>query len=242
MSKTRLYIPKEHIDNILTIKDKSLLHKIKDVLNLKKGEFIFIFDGHGNEYLYKINEIRHGYIIIAKEKDKKVNDSLNGRITLAIPLIKEQRMDFILQKATELGVWEFKPFVCERSIKNSPSTTKIKRWERIVQEAARQSQRLWIPKIEEVFPFEKIINQDFAVKLAASINGESIETTPYIEKQEILLIIGPEGDFSPAEYSALSKNDFRFIKLSDNILRVETASMFAVGLISYLLKQHMPKL
>jgi 16S rRNA (uracil1498-N3)-methyltransferase len=154
-------------------------------------------------------------------------------ITLGIPLIKEQKMDLILQKATELGAWSFQPFICQRSIREKPSTAKKERWMKIVQEATRQSERLWLAQINDVIDFSDLIKREFGLKLAASIEGQKIMDIPKAHVNRTLLLIGPEGDFSAEEYEKLKTESFSLLKLSENILRVETASIIASGLIAY---------
>jgi len=235
MSKVRLFFPKYELCDVITINDKDILHKTNDVLSLKKGQHIYLFDGEGTEYRYQIIEISRKCVSLKKEALEQTGDTPLVKITLALPLIKEQKLELILQKATELGIWAYQPFICERSIRERPSSGKMKRWTKIVQEATRQSNRLWIAQINEVIDFDTLIKQDFSVKLAASIDGQNITDIAKEKCHKILLTIGPEGDFSPHEYEKLKDNGFLFLKLSENILRVETASIFASGLTNYFL-------
>jgi len=233
MSKVRLYLPKNRISNIIALEDKESLHKANDVLSLKKGEKIYIFDGEGAEYRYQINEAERKRITLKKEAIERTENMPEKIITLGIPLIKEQKMDLILQKATELGVWSFQPFICQRSIREKPSTAKKERWMKIIQEATRQSERLWLAQINDVIDFSDLIKRDFGLKLAASIEGQKIMDIPKAHVNRTLLLIGPEGDFSAEEYEKLKAESFSLLKLSENILRVETASIIASGLIAY---------
>jgi len=235
MSKVRLFFPKSEIYDVVAIKDKDILHKTNDVLSLKKGESIYLFDGEGMEYRYQIIETSHKCVSLKKEAVERASKEPSVKITLGLPLIKEQKLELILQKATELGIWAYQPFICERSIRERPSSGKRERWTKIVQEATRQSNRLWIAQINEIIDFDTLIKQDFSVKLAASIDGQNITDIAKEKYHKILLIAGPEGDFSPNEYKKLKDNGFRFLKLSENILRVETASIFASGLANYFL-------
>lgn len=235
MSKVRLFYNKNEISGTIDIKDKETLHKANDVLALKNGEKVYLFDGEGTEYRYKITEGGRKSLTLEKEAVERTENEPYEKITLAIPLVKEQKIEFIIQKATELGIWNFQPFISERSIQGKPSAGKTERWEKIIQEATRQSERLWLPTINDTIDFNDLIEQDFSLKLAASIKGEKISDVAKDKYKRILIIIGPEGDFSAAECEKLKNNGFTFLKLSENILRVETASIAACGLIGFFL-------
>jgi len=237
MSKIRLFLPKSKISDIVVINDREILHKTNDVLVLKKGERIYLFDGEGTEYRYQISETNRKYISLKKEAVERTEGIPKEKITLAIPLLKEQRLELILQKATELGIWDFQLFTCERSIQGQPSSGKKERWKKIVDEATRQSDRLWLAQINEIIDFETLIKQDFNLKIAGSIAGKKITSIIKEKYSKTLLAIGPEGDFSPNEYEKFKISGFKFLKLSENILRVETAAIIASGLINYFLTQ-----
>lgn len=232
MSHIRIYIKPDQISDIVKISDKALIHKIKNVLRLKRLEQIYLFDGWGKEYIYRLEEVAKKSILLKKEKLVKESPYPARRVTLGFPLEKEERVDFILQKSTELGVWKFIPFICERSLQRRSSTNKLSRWRRIIIEAARQSQRLWIPEIEETSNFKDICKRDFDLKLVGSLGGKTLDKKFDKRIKDILVIVGPVGDFSEAEYKKLKEKGFSEILLAANLLRTETAAMFAVGLIN----------
>lgn len=235
MSIHRIYIRPEDIDTVIDIKDINVVHKTKNVLRLKINDKISIFDGKGKEFLYNVEIIKKDIITVKKEKLLKEYPMCKNRITLGFPLVKEEKISIILQKSTELGVHEFIPFVCQRSLKDEPSSKKKDRWDRIICEAARQSQRLWVPRIKGLVSFKDIVKFDYKLKLAASINGKTVGNYVNDDSCEILILVGPEGDFACSEYKLLEANCFKFIKLGANILRVETACIFSAGLVQYLI-------
>jgi len=237
MPKPRIYIKPEDIGDFIQIKDKGIIHKLSCVLRLEKGDEILIFDGKGKECNYSIEELGKKCILAKRGIIQRKSDSLDRKIILAFPLTREEKVDFILQKATELGVARFIPFTCQRSLNFSLSPRKRQRWERIITEATRQSQGLWLPDLEEVAGFEELIRRDCKVKLAGSFTGESVEELLPKKIKEVFVVVGPEGDLSSDEYEKLKKNGFKFIKLSSNILRVETACVFSVGLINYFINK-----
>jgi 16S rRNA (uracil1498-N3)-methyltransferase len=235
MSKTRIYIEPGQIADRIRLSDKGLIHKINNVLRLKESDKLYIFDGQGKEYLYSITKAEKKAVWLKKQNLSLEKPLGKRKITLAFPLVREERIDFILQKATEFGVSEFIPFTCQRSLNQKVSSNKLKRWQRIVIEAARQSERLWIPKVKAVTSFQAITESNYPVKIAGAIKGKSLEKILTKQTKDILIVVGPVGDFSPQEFSLLAKSRFKFLKLSSYILRVESAAAFAVGLVNYFL-------
>ncbi len=237
MSKIRIYIRPSQLKDSLLISDPDIVHKIKDVLRLKSTECIYVFDGCGKEYLYFVKQVDKHSILIDKERLSRQTGPAARNITLGFPLEKEDRVDFILQKCTELGVSKFIPFICERSLKVKPSPNKISRWQRIVAEAARQSQRLWIPQISETVALKDIGQPQFDLKFVGSLNGETLTKKINKKSKNILTVVGPVGDFTENEYNLLRQKGFKAVKLSENLLRTETAAMFLAGLINYFLDE-----
>ncbi|MDP8290230.1 MAG: RsmE family RNA methyltransferase [Candidatus Susulua stagnicola] len=233
MPKIRIYIEPKDINNFIEVKDLNIVHKIKNVLRLRKEDILYIFDGQGKEYLSQIEIIAKKSIIIKIDKLFADGVILNKKITLGFPLVKESKISFILQKATELGVNHFIPFVSERSLRGQISDNKIEKWKKIIIEAVRQSERLWIPTISKVLNFKEIIKSNNRVKLVTSVNGKKINTILNGKEEDVFVVVGPEGGFSSLENDQLKNNNFKFFNLSSHILRVETASLFSVGLINY---------
>ena len=234
MSKVRIYIEPQSIKDSIEVKDKKIIHKIKDVLRLKSSDYVYIFDGEGKEYIYKIRGIDKGRVVLEKGRQEREEPAVSKGIVLGFPILREEKIDFILQKATELGVTVFLPFISERSLQIKPSGSKIKRWEKIIIEAVRQSGRLWIPEVYEAEVLSEIAKKDYSLKIAASIDGDSPDKVLSKKTNEVLIIVGPEGDFSPLEYKELKASGFKFIKLSPYILRTETTAIFAAGIIRML--------
>jgi len=233
MSKIRIYIEKEYISKSIIIKEKELLHKIKNVLRCKNNETIYIFDGCGKEYSAKLEYFKNNVLLSNIELTRSQEPPLY-KITLGFPILKEEKIDFILQKSTELGAWNFIPFISQRSLKVVVKN-KLERWRKIIIEATRQSDRLWIPTLNNVLKFNEILDKKYSIKFFANKEGKKINNLLDKNYTDILVIVGPEGDFSEDEYSLLIKNDFLPLNLSKNILRVETASIFAVGILNYFL-------
>lgn len=235
MSRARLYIEPLQIDKEIILKDKCHLHKLKDVLRLKEKQCLYVFDGEGKEWEYKINKKSRNEIILTRLRKSRESKKEKTILSLGFPLTQEKKIDFILQKATELGVSALTPFACARSLKINTGKSKIKRWKKIVIEACRQSERLWIPKIHSPSSLDKLIREYFDLKILAwpgKIEKIEIPAKKHGQTQQsILSVVGPEGGFSVKELEAFKKNDFIFTSLSLNTLRTETAAIFITGLI-----------
>ncbi|MCM8786560.1 MAG: 16S rRNA (uracil(1498)-N(3))-methyltransferase [Candidatus Omnitrophica bacterium] len=236
MSKVRVYFKEITDKDNVVIEDKDIVHKIRDVLRLSQEDKVYLFDGEGREYCAIVDRITKNLVTLKNIKLERLQEETKFKLFLGFPLLREEKIDFILQKTTELGVSGFIPFFCKNSLNNRPSAEKIKRWIKIIIEATRQSDRLWCPQLLETSSFDKILKMDFEEKFVATKNGKKIDT--YLKKyfsKEIFIIVGPEGDFDKDEYILLEKNNFKKILLSQNTLRVETAAIFAVGLFNYFL-------
>ena len=233
MSRIRIYLEPEKISELIVIIDKDIVHKLRSVLRLTPDRTVYIFDGAGSEYLCKVEELTKVKICLKKEKlFRKAADS-SQKLILAFPLIKEEKVDYILQKATELGASGYTPYICQRSLKTKLSDAKLKRWKRIIIESVRQSEQLWIPEIMPLISFRQLLEADYKLKLAAAIDGMDIKDVQLQLRSDILVVVGPTGDFSDWEYQQLAASGFKSLKLSSNLLRSETAAVFSVGLINH---------
>jgi len=236
MAKVRIYIERKQIDPEILVSDKEIIHKLSHVLRLKPEDTVYVFDGAGCEHCCKLIKLNKKQAILARIKKEREEASLNHRVSLAFPLVNKERIDFILEKATELGISRFLPFTCQRSLQNKPSRERLKRWQRIMLEVVRQSDQLWVPTIEPIVDLGQIIKASFSLKLLGSIEGKPITSVDFKGILDTLIIVGPVGDFSPDEYDLLRRNDFYPIKLAPTILRVETAAVFFSGLTNYFLQ------
>lgn len=232
MSKIRIFVAPEIISDNFTVNDWQLAHKLKDVLRLSPGDDIFVFDGCGHEYLCQLSEFNKQSFSLVKKKLHLSKPRNYPQVSLAFPLTQEEKIDFILQKATELGVDRFIPYICQRSlIQKPPSNNKLKRWQRIIVDALRQAQGFWLPQLEETVDFKQLLTIKADKKIAAIIDGMPLAKKELTKAKDILIVVGPKGDFSPEEINLFKKHDFYALKLSENILRTETAAIFAVGLL-----------
>ncbi len=226
------YFALDKRDNIFILRENDYYH-IKVVMRLKIGEKVEVVY-ENKPYLSKITDDYQ--IEMIEEIPSK---ELNINTVLLLPLLKEQKMDLILQKATELGVSEIILFNAKRSIikfDENKEAKKIERWKRICKEASEQSKRCTIPEIR----FVKNINE-FSKLDGLKLICSTIEDTNNLKKVlqaskkcvKINMIVGPEGGFDPNEEKDLINLGFTPVTLGNTIMRVETVPIFLLSVLNY---------
>lgn len=160
-------------------------------------------------------------------------------VIIAQALVKEQKMDYILQKSCELGVYQIIPLESIRSVvkMDKNDNKKIVRWNKILKEASEQSKRLDIPNVTSLMNIKELIYIDAKYKFLCSVNETSKTIKSVLSNvnisDTILFVIGPEGGFDPKEEEFLINNGFSSISLGNNVLRTETASSYILSVINY---------
>ena len=174
---------------------------------------------------------------LVKELDD--NERMIPKIVIVQALVKEQKMDYILQKACELGVYQIIPVNTSRSVVkiDKNDTKKIIRWNKILKEASEKSKRIDIPILDKIYNFNDLKTLDFKEKYICSTkeNKKLLKSTlsKYNINDTIVYVIGSEGGFDPKEENELIENGFIPISLGNNILRTETASLFIMSAVNY---------
>lgn len=231
-------------ENTIKIMGEDVNH-ISNVLRLKKGEQIIICDKHtAKSYICEIIEPAKEYINcgIVDLVKQSTESSVHVDIFQGIP--KSDKMEYIIQKATEIGVRNIIPVQLERCISKidkKSETKKIDRWQKIAEVAAKQSKRDRIPKIENVINIKKIckIIPKYDIILVAYENEQNITLKDELKKLdrnkklEIGIVIGPEGGLSENEVEELVKNGAKCVTLGKRILRTETAALVILSDIMY---------
>jgi 16S rRNA (uracil1498-N3)-methyltransferase len=223
----------------ISIADEDVRH-IASVLRMKTGDALLLCDGQGTEYQTAIAEISKSEIK-ADIVSQSSRASTGPRITLGQGLPKSDKMDWIVQKATELGVSNIVPLVTERTIvKIRDEEKRISRWQKIAREAAMQSDRPDIPRIEPVVSFKDFLRTQNAELRTLKLIPWEEASAPIKEvlKQNaaaapIIVLIGPEGGFSSVETSLARGKGFHAVSLGPTILRTETAAMAVLSMIGY---------
>lgn len=242
MSRHRFYVPPERIrQNTVKIKGADVWH-ITKVLRLGEGDRIYIFDGTGYEYYVFLTERAPKEltgVVLKKEFKGEVESPL--KLTLAQALPKADKLDLILQKATELGVHRFIPLKTERveiKIDSKRLESRQERWRRIVVEAAKQSGRVVIPEVDVPISLETLLTRDYkGVKLLFWEEEKTVKLRSVLEQQkevrEALILIGPEGGFSPEEIKKVREKGFHVVSLGPRVLRTESAAIVVSAILQY---------
>ena len=191
-----------------------------------------------NVYLCNL-EISGKQVEVIKDKMLEQTDGLCKEIVLIVPLLKETKMDYILQKSTELGVSKIIPVIMERSVvklDKAKESKRIDRWVRICKEASEQSMRVTIPVITEVKRLEEVGHFD-GLKCVCSTKEKQNTIKNFLQSHKsydrIFIVIGPEGGLTNKEEEYLNKNGYSSITLGNRIMRVETVPLFVLSAINY---------
>ena len=218
-------------------------HHLRNVLRLTSGATIRIIDGQGNVYIAEI--LRTGTNRVPSEVQilsHEFHASLSPALTLFQGLPKNDKMELILQKTTEIGVTQIVPIHTARALQK-PSQNRSERWHRVVISATKQCKRPWLPELCDPQLFEASLAhlQKFPLRLILNPDSEQEAHLQHIktvlrkvsQPTSIALFVGPEGGFSEQEVAAAMESGCVPVTLGTNILRTETAAIVAVAAIAY---------
>jgi 16S rRNA (uracil1498-N3)-methyltransferase len=225
----------------INIFDADQLHHLKDVLRFKPGEAAEIFDDLGNEYSVKL------WTISAKSAEFRVLEKKPGknhrktRIVVACAIPKKSRIDDIVDKLTQLGVDRIIPLMSERVIvkmDKAKALERQKRWASIAMSASKQSQRNSVAQVDKLTDFTELISKsgEFDLKLIPNLIGKRKPLKDVLagsKPQSVLVLIGPEGDFTVGEISRAMQSGFIPVSFGGQVLRVETACLFIASVLTY---------
>ena len=237
-----------HVDDKSVIITGSDVNHIKNVLRMKIGEEIAVSNGQdGKEYRCGIREYTEDAVLCELRFIKEDGVELPSRIYLFQGLPKADKMELIIQKAVELGVYQVIPVAMKRCVvklDDKKAASKIARWQGIAEAAAKQSKRGIIPQITQVMTFAQAMeySRNAQVRLVPYELAEGMEETRKIIEQiqpgqEIAVFIGPEGGFDEDEIRKAMEDGMRPVTLGKRILRTETAGMTVLSILMYHLEQ-----
>lgn len=219
------------------------VNHIKNVLRLKEGDGLLISSGDNVDYSCHIEELGDDKIIAAIDDRDELGKELPSKVYLFQGLPKGDKMEFIIQKMTELGVHSIIPVAMKRSVvKLDPkkADSKVKRWNAIAESAAKQSKRSIIPEITEVMTFKEALKMasDIDIKLLPYECADGMEKTKNIIEglrggTSVAIFIGPEGGFDIEELELANGCGWEVITLGKRILRTETAGMMLMSVLMY---------
>lgn len=220
------------------LNDEQTKH-LRDVLRLRTGEKVNVFDGAGNEFLCSIEQIeKRETVLRIIEKVLPASPESDLNLTLGVALLKGEKFDLVIQKACELGITRIVPLKTKRAdvkIRDEKEAAgKIARWRKISLEAAKQSGRAKVLIVEEITDFETFAKICDGAKIFFSErSGTSFEK--FVEENSgiktICAVVGSEGGWEDSEIEAARKNNFEIITLGGRILRAETAAVAVSALL-----------
>ncbi len=213
------------------------LYHITKVMRLKENDKIEVVY-QNKAYACKLIKVDDN-LVASSINEIQNSEQKIPEVILCIPLLKEQKMDLIIQKATELGVSEIIPIRLERSIVKLDSTKeekKLIRWNKISKEASEQAKRITIPKVRNIMDIKEL-NEFNCMKLVCSTVSNNFNLKKLLHEREncdkILIAVGPEGGLTNKEEEYLLANGFTPVRLGKNIMRVETVPIFFLSVINY---------
>ena len=237
MPKARLYIPNRIRLGCDVQLEAEQAHYLGRVLRMKTGSELTIFDGSGDEFPAIVTSFRKGSATLQPGEPVRRNRESPLRIRLVQGVSRGERMDFVVQKATELGVSELQPVLTERTVVRlgaGRSERRLAHWQRVAISACEQCGRNSLPAIASPLPVDDYLAADREAAIRISLsptarNGLGSLDAPGEGRVELL--VGPEGGLSEAEISNASACGFTPISLGPRILRTETAALAAIALI-----------
>ena len=229
MSNIRLFYLKSLSINLTDKLNKSQSHYVSKVMRLKEKEVFSLFNSSG-EWEAKISNITKSIVEFNVTKQLRHKENTKD-LWLAFSPIKSNYLNFMIQKATELGVTKFLPIIFERTIVRKINKERL---EKVIIEAAEQSNRITVPSIEDPQKLKSFLNKDMDLIFADLNTTNTKIDIKKLTTKPTCVIIGPEGDFSEEEREEILRfNDVQPIKINENILRSETAVISALSIINY---------
>jgi 16S rRNA (uracil1498-N3)-methyltransferase len=243
----RFYISPENWDPSALALTGSEAHHARDVLRMKIGEKLVVFNGRGREITAEIADLADNEIRLRKLHEAETAP-LRCRIVLGQAIPKGKNMELIVQKAVEIGAAEIAPIISERTIVRVDSKTaaqKQSKWQQIAIEAAKQCGQNWLPRVHtprKLADFFAEAEKPFDLQLIGSLQPEAQHLkrilSDYLNEhrdrpRSVLMLVGPEGDFTPAELGLARQHGCQPTTLGPIVLRVETAALYCLSILSY---------
>ena len=233
----RIYTEQNLLSGEMVELEESASHHLSKVLRMQPGRELILFNGAGGEFAATIHEVRkkHVSVQVAEHMSDDRESPLN--LELAIGISRGERMDWVLQKATELGVTRITPLITERTevkIGGDRQDKKMQHWQQTIISACEQCQRNLLPTLAEPIQISDWLTHVNS-ELRFVLHHRDSKQLPADKKPEsVTLLIGPEGGLSEREIAHAIENEFSALTLGPRVLRTETAPVAAISLVQYL--------
>jgi len=211
--------------------DSTEAHHLISVLRLKAGDKVELFDGAGVVAVAAIREIVKRKVTLQIEQIQRYSPRSSGRIIIAPGISKGERFDWLIEKCTELRTDRICPVIFDRSVKQPKNPKVIERWKNIAISAAKQSRRIFLPRIDLPSPLDDVLEtlrREYpnCRLIAGGLSAEALPLTSQLFGQnDVAAFIGPEGGFTEAEQTLLKDCSVQFVRLTETVLRTETAAL-----------------
>jgi len=220
----------------------NISHQIRHVLRLQQGELVGVLDGSGWMAVIELQDVDKKQVLGRVVERSETEPASAVCINLIFPLSRREKIEWILQKGTEVGVSAFQPYISRRTLAQDASLkpSRRERWQAIIREAAEQSRRAFLPELHSPMDLSSIVNEiqsSGQTCLVADVGaqqplGEVFSSlSPSIS--ELSLIVGPEGGFDEVELDDLREAGVKLFSLGSRVLRMETAAIVVPALILY---------
>ncbi len=242
----RFFIAPEHWQPDALVLTGAEAHHARNVLRLERSAKVVVFNGLGREITAEIVS-SEGVQIRLRKLSETETPPLRCRITLGQAIPKGKNMDLIVQKAVEIGAAEIAPLLSDRTVvrlDEESAASKQTKWQTVAIEAAKQCGQNWLPEVQPPKTLAQFFadHRRFDLQLIGSLQSDAMHLKEILAEYSrehgdrpasVLMLVGPEGDFTPAELSLARSHGCRPITLGPVVLRVETASIYCLSILSY---------
>jgi len=239
---SRFYAPPEKINGDTILIDGTEARHIINVMRLGENDTVTVFDGTGKEYVGFVKKIKQHAVLVQVVETRVPKPDRGPSVTLAQALPKKDKMDYVVEKATELGVVSIIPLISERTVvrlKKDKADTRISRWKRIALAASKQCGRTDVPEIASLQKYYNALDlsNSFDLTLDACLAENTIpvkDAFSGFSAGKVLIFIGPEGGFTPDEIKMTRRvPGIRCISLGSRVLKSDTAGLYLLSVLNY---------